>query len=561
MAAALTSISLVLSLFSLGALYQAILFSPLLLADPMAPSVVESTPSAPPRGVNLGGWLVLEPWITPSIFYPFLCPKAGCSSGLPPVIDQASFCERLGGVEARSQLREHHDTWVTESTFAKIREMGLSFVRIPYGYWLFGDMDVCPGVSQIEYLDRAIDWAEYYGIEVLLDLHGVKGGANGLDNDGVSHRKPFASAWGRPPFDGSAWLRPENWAVTEGVLRRIVARYGHRPAVTRFGLGNEVLLSKTPWCATGCPLHLSQMIDTLGLTWASLSALTGGVPVVDAGLGSSAADWKGKSPSQHGLSTAILDRHEYQAWLLGNPGWLNWLFGISGLPQVVHMRATCFAAEEMTHLRATTGLPVMIGEWSLAITNCMTWLNGVGKDFAPSSICSRVPCPTRYNELVPKTESVGGPDAEGLCPVGKLPQDGAVPMGPHSPDAFYRLLATSMMAAYERGGGGWTWWNFDCEVADPRWSLFEAHRRGWLPSNLSTNATATPIMPCEQGDSFLGDIVAVVIWLAVSFVLLLTCSPLLCCFYPGARIGVARVRTWCRGEKQPTERSIQQHNS
>ena len=24
------------------------------------------------RGVNLGGWMVLEPWITPSIFYQFL---------------------------------------------------------------------------------------------------------------------------------------------------------------------------------------------------------------------------------------------------------------------------------------------------------------------------------------------------------------------------------------------------------------------------------------------------------------------------------------------------------
>jgi len=24
------------------------------------------------RGVNLGGWMVLEPWITPSLFYRFL---------------------------------------------------------------------------------------------------------------------------------------------------------------------------------------------------------------------------------------------------------------------------------------------------------------------------------------------------------------------------------------------------------------------------------------------------------------------------------------------------------
>ena len=49
------------------------------------------------RGVNLGGWLVLEPWVTPSLFYEFLCDlDTGCAEDKPPVIDEHSLCARLG---------------------------------------------------------------------------------------------------------------------------------------------------------------------------------------------------------------------------------------------------------------------------------------------------------------------------------------------------------------------------------------------------------------------------------------------------------------------------------
>ena len=83
------------------------------------------------RGVNLGGWLVLEPWITPSLFYPFLCPEAGCSPDAPPVIDEQSFCERLGADEARRRLRIHREGWVTEHTFARLEAIGLNGGAVP----------------------------------------------------------------------------------------------------------------------------------------------------------------------------------------------------------------------------------------------------------------------------------------------------------------------------------------------------------------------------------------------------------------------------------------------
>ena len=109
--------------------------------------------------------------------------------GRPPVVDQASYCERLGATEASRRLEVHWSTFVTEATFARIAAMGLNAVRLPYGAWVFGDADasVCPNVtSQIRYIDDAVAWAEKYNISVLLDMHGPDGGANGADNTGVS---------------------------------------------------------------------------------------------------------------------------------------------------------------------------------------------------------------------------------------------------------------------------------------------------------------------------------------------------------------------------------------
>jgi hypothetical protein len=54
------------------------------------------------RGVNLGGWMALEPWITPSLFYQFLGGNETTTA-----FDTYTFCEVLGAKEANRQLRIH----------------------------------------------------------------------------------------------------------------------------------------------------------------------------------------------------------------------------------------------------------------------------------------------------------------------------------------------------------------------------------------------------------------------------------------------------------------------
>ena len=117
------------------------------------------------RGVNLGGWFVLEPWITPSIFSDW---ADGTS-----VVDEYTYTKTLGQSEASSRLTNHWQTWITQDDFNQIAAAGLNHVRIPIGYWAVAPLQGDPYVQgQLPILDQAIQWARGAGIKVLLDLHG-----------------------------------------------------------------------------------------------------------------------------------------------------------------------------------------------------------------------------------------------------------------------------------------------------------------------------------------------------------------------------------------------------
>ncbi len=115
------------------------------------------------RGVNLGGWLVTEPWITPSIYE-----KAGYGA-----IDEYSLCQTLGKNAAKSLLSAHWASFITRGDLANIAAAGLNHVRIPIGYWSVAPLDGDPYVQgALDYLDQAIGWAGGAGLKVLIDLHG-----------------------------------------------------------------------------------------------------------------------------------------------------------------------------------------------------------------------------------------------------------------------------------------------------------------------------------------------------------------------------------------------------
>jgi glucan 1,3-beta-glucosidase len=134
------------------------------------------------RGVNLGGWLVLEKWMKPSLFREL------------NARDETTWCAELGR-HAPQRLREHWNTFIVRDDFAWLAGVGINAIRIPVGHWIFGPpYPYHPKYGDarhpfveggIEVLDHAIHWANELGLKVILDLHAAPGCQNAFDNGGI----------------------------------------------------------------------------------------------------------------------------------------------------------------------------------------------------------------------------------------------------------------------------------------------------------------------------------------------------------------------------------------
>jgi glucan 1,3-beta-glucosidase len=175
------------------------------------------------RGVNLGGWLVLEKWMTPSLF-----------EGLNAT-DETTYCAELGAM-AETRLKHHWRTFITQDDFAWLADIGINAVRIPVGHWIFGPGypyhrtygdNLSPFVEGgIDILDQAFDWAEKHGLSIVLDLHAAPGCQNGFDNGGIK--------------DVCEWHTDESYInYSLSVLERLAERYHARPALHAIEVLNE----------------------------------------------------------------------------------------------------------------------------------------------------------------------------------------------------------------------------------------------------------------------------------------------------------------------------------
>jgi glucan 1,3-beta-glucosidase len=163
------------------------------------------------RGVNLGGWLVLERWMVPGIY-------RGTDAQ-----DEYSLCQTLGD-GAKDRLDHHRETFITAEDFKWIANCGLNAVRLPVGYWALEAPK--PYVPSATYIDFALEQAQANGLKLLLDLHGAPGSQNGWDHSGRSG-----------PIN---WPKdPQNISETLRVLESFAQKYGQHPALCGIELLNE----------------------------------------------------------------------------------------------------------------------------------------------------------------------------------------------------------------------------------------------------------------------------------------------------------------------------------
>lgn len=177
------------------------------------------------RGVNLGGWLVLEKWMTPSLF-----------EGMEAT-DETTWCVEQG-VTGERVLHKHWNTFITEKDFKWLSKVGINTVRIPVGYWIFGDLSDYPYhrtfdnnskpfvTGGIKILDKAFKWANKHNIKVVIDLHCAPGCQNGFDNGGLMNICEWTS-------------KQEYIGFTVTTLGRLAKRYASNPALYGIEILNE----------------------------------------------------------------------------------------------------------------------------------------------------------------------------------------------------------------------------------------------------------------------------------------------------------------------------------
>lgn len=129
-----------------------------------------SLPTTKIRGVNLGGWLVSEPWMMSNEWNTIGCSSSQCSE-----FDCVNF---LGQSTADQRFNDHYARWITPTDIQKMHDAGLNTIRIPIGYWSFRDIvdssEHFPNMN-LKYLDAVIQKAADLGMFVVMDLHGAPG--------------------------------------------------------------------------------------------------------------------------------------------------------------------------------------------------------------------------------------------------------------------------------------------------------------------------------------------------------------------------------------------------
>ena len=394
----------------------------------------------PYRGVNIGGWLNVEPFITPSFFEEF--------NSRDGVIDEWTLTETLGPVKSAQTLERHYSSFVNAQTFAEIRAAGFDHVRFPYGYWMVATYDGDPYVPRLawRYLLRAIEWCRQNGLRVKLDMHGAPGSQNGWNHSGKQGYIGWLNG-----TDGA--LNAQRTLEIHEQLSAFFAQRRYENVVTMYGLVNEP--------------RMVELDTEKVLAWTreaiELIRANGVTAVLVFGDGFMGLDkWQGEL--QDVDDRLVLDVHQYV------------IFNVDQLAlehdDKINFACKGWTAQTLRSQNTATGFgPTMCGEWSQADTDCVPHLNNVGVG-------------SRWEG----TLNTGNASTQVLSPVCPTNNDPECECNPANAPASeysdaYKLwlltFAQAQMESFEKGWG-WFYWTWDTENA-VQWSYKKGLAAGILP--------------------------------------------------------------------------------
>jgi glucan 1,3-beta-glucosidase len=453
------------------------------------------------RGTSLGSLFVLEPFINPSLFYPFL------GNNEKVISDTYSFCDYLGPYEANKILRKHWSSWVNESIIETLSKSGLNTLRIPVGDYMFipygpyakvvsnSDSSTCFSGS-IDYLDLIIDYAGKYGLKVIIDIHAWKDSQNGFDNSGQAknietykvnntlyfkHWGIISANWiGDFDINGKYYktINHDNINYAYLVIENILIKYKDNKYVWGLSPINE------PWQYT--PLYelkrfYKNIYDMFIIYWPTKSLILHDSfrPTL----------WSSCDFLDNELKVDVyLDTHQYIAW--NDPVSFDTL--IKSI-QNWQFPETCFK--------------VIVGEFSLATDNCMMWLNGFMDNLPnyPFQQCHYEQCPY-YNygsnnvyinnaKYGPFGTGTSSPNNDGNCPITTpISKNNIIGKIGYDEKIYASSLFQEFTKIYEKKTEGWLFWNFKTESDFYSWNYISSYNNGYIIMNDPIEKTESPTL-------------------------------------------------------------------
>ncbi|WRT66567.1 uncharacterized protein IL334_003526 [Kwoniella shivajii] len=300
-------------------------------------------------GVNVGGWLVTEPFIVPSLYEKY------ATVNNQTAIDEFTLSQNMGS-DLESVMTDHYDTFITENDFIEMAAAGINWVRIPIGFWAIETWDGEPYLERVSwsYLLKAIKWCRKYGIRINLDLHAVPGSQNGWNHSG---RQTGAPNWLEGPMGLANAQRSLDYIRT---LAQFIAQPQYSDVIQLFGFINEPngnAIGKGPIASFYLQAH--QIIrDITGIGAGNGPYLS----MHDGFLG--VTSWYDFAP---GMDRVVLDQHNYMVFQDQPTGDLDQL-----------KIKPCQWWAKSTNTSFQQWGPIAAGEWSAAWNDCGQWVNNVG---------------------------------------------------------------------------------------------------------------------------------------------------------------------------------------
>lgn len=166
-----------------------------------APTLADVTRYRYHHGANLGSIFILEKWLTGSVFHKD-------SQGSSELAAVEAWVKQEGVDRAREHFEWHWKNYVSDSDLDWLRDSAkCTTVRLPIGYFTLGPpycedtpfKKVAPVYQNAwQAVKDLVGRCHQRGIGVLIDMHGLPGGANAQEHSGTNSGK--AEFWGSKSY-------------------------------------------------------------------------------------------------------------------------------------------------------------------------------------------------------------------------------------------------------------------------------------------------------------------------------------------------------------------------